>query len=95
MVAVFADTCPQEVRGFNEIDLHEVGRLKEHGVLSQMGVDIFDMVAHPSLDRPTDEVQVLAQTAGRATVLSGSNPLQEYMDRDCSIVWPHVPITGR
>jgi len=53
------------------------------------------MVVHPSLRRPTNEVRVDAQATHRAAVLSGSNPLQEYIDRACNIVWPLIHITGR
>lgn len=53
------------------------------------------MVVHPSLDQPTDEVRVDAKGVGRVVGLSGSNPLQEYIDRACSTVWSLEPITGR
>lgn len=32
-------------------------------------MDLFDMAVHPSLEQPTDEVQVLAQASSRAIVL--------------------------
>ena len=51
------------------------------------------MVEHPSLGRHIDEVQIDVHTVGRATVLSLSSTLQEYIDGTCSMscpLWPTI-----
>lgn len=50
---------------------------------------------HPSLGLPIDEVQIDAVVANKAATYIGTNPLQEFLDRACSIVYPHFPIRGR
>lgn len=57
--------------------------------------ELLEMVVHPSLGQPTDEVRVVAQAASRAAGLSVSSPLQEYIDRTCSTVYPLLSIRGR
>ena len=79
------NTCHQDLLEPNKATLQEIGRLEEHRVSSQMSGDILEMVVHPSLGRPIDEVRANAQIAGRAARHSESNPLNEYIDRACSI----------
>lgn len=93
--AVFTTTCHQEVLELDRIDLQDVCRLEERGVFSQMRENPFEMMVHSSFGQPTDEVSVDALVAGRATVLSGSSPLQEYIDKACSITCPLLPIIER
>lgn len=47
-----------------------------------------EMVGHPSLGRPIDEVQIGAVAANRAVIFLGRNPLKEYIDRACSTSCP-------
>lgn len=48
-----------------------------------------------SFGQTIDEEQIDAQATGRAAVLLGNNPLQEYIDRAFNMVFPLVPILGR
>ena len=53
------------------------------------------MVEHPYLGRHIDEVQIDVHAVDRATVLSVSSTLQEYIDGACSISCPLWPIIER
>ena len=54
-----------------------------------------ETVEHPSLGRPTDEVQIDAHAVNKVAIISGSNTLQEYIDGACSIPCPLGPIIER
>jgi len=88
---MFIDTCPQEMLEHDKTIWQEIGGLEERGVSYQAR----EMVVHPSLGLPIDEVQTGVAAASRAATFSGKSPLQEYIDRTCSIFWLLVPITGR
>lgn len=77
------------------IVLQEDVRLEEHGVSSQMMEDLLEIVKHPSLGLPIDEVQIEAMEGSKAAIFPSSNPLQEYIDRVCSIGYPLLSITRR
>jgi len=81
---VFADICRQEVLEIDNVVLQEASRRQE-----------LDMVVHPSLGLPIEEVQTNIVAASKAAIYSGSNPLQEFIDRACNIVCPLFPIRGR
>lgn len=81
--------------GSNRTILQVMSRPEEYGAFRQMREDLLEMVIHPSLGLPTDEAPIGAMVANKAKVFPGNNPLQEYIDRACNIVWPLVPIVGR
>ena len=50
---------------------------------------------HTSLGLPIDEVQADVVVANRAVAFSGSNPLQECIDKACNTICPLGSIIGR
>lgn len=69
--------------------------MEEHEVSSQMSEDILEVVVHPFVGLPIDEVQIAVVAASKTATFSGSNPLQGYIDRACSTTCPFLPIIGR
>lgn len=72
-VVVLADTCHQEVLESDRLFWQGVGRIEE----------MLEMVMHPSLGLPIDEVKIGAVAASRAIIFPRHNPLQEYINRTC------------
>lgn len=83
------DTCHQEVLEPNKETLQEIGRLEEHIDSSQMSGDILEMLVHPSMGLPIDEVQIGAVAASRVVYI-GRNPLEEYIYRACDTICTHL-----
>ena len=52
-MTIFADTCPQEMLEYDRIVWYAIGGLEECGVSYQAK----EMIVHPSLGLPIDEVQ--------------------------------------
>jgi len=55
-VVVLADTCSQEVLEVDRVVLREASIWQGHGVIDQRREELLEMVVHPSLGQPTDEV---------------------------------------
>lgn len=89
-VAVFEDTCPQEVLEADMIVLQE-----EHEVFSKMREDLFEMVVHPYLSLPIVEVKISAMSASRVIVSLSCTPVLEYIDKACNTSCPLFPIIER
>lgn len=68
--------------------LQMMSGLVEHGVSNQMRETHLKIVAHPSFGLPTNEVQVDVVAASKAVVFLCHNPLQEYIDKVCSMGCP-------
>ena len=62
---------------------------------SAMEEEMLEMVVHPYLGQPIDEVSVDAYTVSRTAVLSRSNTFQEYIYGACSTYCPLEPIIER
>lgn len=72
---VFADIGHQEVLELDRTFLQVTSRPEEYGAFRQMTEDFLEMVVHPSLGLPTDELPIGAVAANRAIVFPGNNPL--------------------
>lgn len=90
-VTVFADTCPQGMLEYDRTVWQEIGGLEECGASYQSR----EVAVHTSLGLPIDEVQIDVVGARQATIFLGCNPLQDYIDRACSMFCPLFPIRER
>ena len=57
MVTVVSDTHPQDMLEVDGIVLWEASRQQEYDISDHEREELLEMVEHPSLGRPTDEVQ--------------------------------------
>jgi len=70
-VAIFVDTCLQEMLGYDKTILQEIGGLEECRVFYQTR----EVAMHPSFGLPIDGLQTDVMATGKAATFSGNNPL--------------------